>query len=132
MQNEKILIEHELQLIQEQQKEISDCIRQKQELVRMYESNAGQNDLHNALNSQVTIPSENSTLSNNTIETIETIQKAEIACFNSSYSEWKGYGKRRRLRKESSTKRVHLNRCFNNYPVQLSNIFEDSVWWFVC
>ena len=129
MQNEKILIEHELELIREQQKEISDCIRQKQELVRMYESQAVHTDIQNALNSQVTIPSENSTLSNNTVETI---QKVEVTCFNSSYSEWRGYGKRKRLRKESSAKRVHLNRCFNNYPVQLSNIFEDSVWWFVC
>lgn len=123
MKNEYLLLEREIEVVKQQQKEINNTLLQKQEIFTH-----SSDQINNGGNQTETMTGK-TIISENSLNTVNTIQADEsIIPLDYSFqieSEWKSYGRRKRHRKDlkydtSSTKRLTLQ--------QTTDIFDDGFW----
>lgn len=123
MKNEYLLLQREIEVVRQQQKEMENTLLQKHECF----TNSPE-PIDNGGNQTETMTGK-TILSENSMNTVNTIQP-EVSLIPLDYSfqidsEWKSYGRRKRHRKDiknemSSTKRIQLR--------QATNLFDDGFW----
>ena len=123
MKNEYLLLEREIEVVKQQQKEINNTLLQKQEIFTH-----SSDQIDNGGNQTETMTGK-TIISENSLNTVNTIQAHEsIIPLDYSFqieSEWKSYGRRKRHRKDlkydsSSTKQLTLQ--------QTTDIFDYCFW----
>lgn len=126
MRNEYLLLEREIEVMQQQQQTLESSLQQKQSLLTNTDDIIENGGNHTATMTGNTIPSDNS------INTSATIHPdpipIEVESFDPSFSQWKGYGNRKRNRKlilsYSLSKRSHVKNT--------GDIFEEGFWYSLC
>ena len=128
MKNEQVLLEREIEVILQKQQTVNTSLQQKRETLHHSDDL-----IENGGNNTDTMTGK-TLLSENSINTSITIQAdpspIELDSFDPLYSQWKGYGKRKRNRKyfkplsSSSIKRVELN--------PTTDIFDNTFWFPFC
>lgn len=127
MKNEQLLLEREIEVILQRQQTIDTSLQQKRETLNHPEDLVENGGNNTDTMTGKTLLSENSI--NTSITTQADPSPIEANSFDPLYSQWKGYGKRKRNRKyskplSSSIKRIEMNPS--------ADIFDDAFWFPLC
>lgn len=126
MRNEYLLLEREIEVIRQQQQTIESSLQQKHTILINSDDTIENGGNNTETMTGKTIPSDNSI---NTSATIHpNPMPIEVEPFDTSFSQWKGYGNRKRNRKViltySLSKRSHVKNT--------GDIFEEGFWYSLC